>query len=77
VSGNPASGAKTAILVVDASNRVHPQAVTLGTVADSTVEVAGGLAEGQVVVIGTTAGLSDGDTVTPLPTASAGTGATS
>ena len=76
VSGNPAPGAKTTILVVDAGNRVHPQAVTLGTVAESTVEVAGGLADGQVVVTGSTAGLSDGDTVNPLPAATPVAGAT-
>jgi HlyD family secretion protein len=76
VSGNPAPGAKTTVLVVDASNRVHPQAVTLGAVSDTTVEITSGLTDGQSVVTGSTAGLSDGDTVSPLPAATAVAGAT-
>jgi hypothetical protein len=60
-------GGKATVVALDAGNRISHQTVTLGTVAENTVEIAGGLADGQVVVTGSAAGLNDGDVVSPLP----------
>ena len=73
VTGTLAPGGSGTVLAIDAGSRVHPVAVTLGVVSETSVEIAIGLTEGQQVVTGSTAGLSDGDAVNVQP-APAGTG---
>jgi RND family efflux transporter MFP subunit len=75
VSGSPAPGAQTTVATVDAGNRLHRQPVTIGVVAGDALEIASGLAEGQQVITGPTAGLNEGDTVNPVNSAN-GAGAT-
>jgi RND family efflux transporter MFP subunit len=67
IGGAVMPGGKATVVALDAGNRISHQTVTLGTVAENTVEIAGGLADGQVVVTGSAAGLNDGDVVSPLP----------
>ena len=73
VTGTLAPGGSGTVLAIDAGSRVHPVVVTLGVVSETSVEIATGLTEGQQVVTGSTAGLSDGDAVNVQP-APTGTG---
>ncbi|NDF39393.1 MAG: efflux RND transporter periplasmic adaptor subunit, partial [Proteobacteria bacterium] len=73
VTGTLAPGGSGTVLAIDAGSRVHPVVVTLGVVSETSVEIASGLTEGQQVVTGSTAGLSDGDAVNVQP-APTGTG---
>jgi multidrug efflux pump subunit AcrA (membrane-fusion protein) len=74
VIGTPASNAQATVVVLD-GGRAQRTSVTLGLVSDRSVEVKSGLNDGQVVAIGNTNGLNNGDAVVPqLRTALAPTG---
>ena len=55
---------------------MHPVTITIGAVSEATIEVAGGLTEGQSVVTGGASGLGDGDAVEPAAAGAASTGGT-
>ncbi|MEA2640486.1 MAG: hypothetical protein QOF51_1880, partial [Chloroflexota bacterium] len=60
------------VLAIDEANHVHKTPVQVGLVSDRSVEVLGGLREGQVIATSGISNLSDGDLVSPqLNTATA------
>jgi membrane fusion protein (multidrug efflux system) len=64
VIGTPATNNPATVVVVD-GGRAQRTSVVIGLVSDRVVEVKSGLADGQVVAIGNTSGLNNGDVVVP------------
>src|SRR5438874_4006117 len=60
---NAAPNAESSVLVIDENNQVHRTPVSVGLLNDRFAEISGGLREGQLVVIGNVAQLTDGDRV--------------
>jgi hypothetical protein len=64
VLGTPAPNSAATVVTLD-GNVAHHTTVQLGLVNPSVVQVSGGLSEGQVVAVGNTGGLNNGDVVAP------------
>jgi multidrug efflux pump subunit AcrA (membrane-fusion protein) len=64
VVGTPATNNQATVVVLD-GGRAQRTNVVLGLVSDHTVQVKSGLSDGQVVAIGNTSGLNNGDVVVP------------
>lgn len=74
VIGSPAPNAQTTVVLLE-GGRAQRVPVQLGLVSDRSVQIASGLSDGQVVAVGNTSGLNNGDVVVPqLRTALAGMG---
>ena len=65
IVGPLSSGGQAQIVTLDGGQRVRRQTVGLGLITDQTVEITGGLSEGQLVVTGSTTALGEGEQVTP------------
>jgi membrane fusion protein (multidrug efflux system) len=65
ITGAATPGTQTTIVSIDDNGRINRTAIQLGIVNDNVAQVAGGLAEGQLVATGNTAGLNTGEVVTP------------
>ena len=64
VSGSPTPNGQASVVVLD-GGRAQRTNVLLGLVNDRAVQVKSGLTDGQVVAIGNTSGLNNGDVVVP------------
>ena len=61
------SDTKTSVLVVDPENRVQRREVELGVQSSNSVEILGGLREGERVIVGNLGAYQPGEVVTPKP----------
>jgi membrane fusion protein (multidrug efflux system) len=74
IAGTPTPNAGATVVVLDGGRALRTP-IQVGLVSDNSVQVKSGLTDGQVVAIGNTSGLNNGDAVVPqLRTALAGTG---
>jgi multidrug efflux pump subunit AcrA (membrane-fusion protein) len=64
VLGTPAPNSSATVITLDGNVAQHTT-VQLGLVNPSTVQINAGLSEGQVVAVGNTGGLNNGDVVAP------------
>ena len=59
---------KVSVMIVNAQNRLEPREVSTGLESPATVEIVSGLAEHELVVVGSQGQLKPGQVVTPKET---------
>jgi RND family efflux transporter MFP subunit len=64
IAGSPAPNTTATVVSVD-NGRAQRTTVQLGLVNDQVVQISSGLSDGQVVAVGNTSGLNNGDVVVP------------
>ena len=62
---SPTPNAESSVMVIDENQQVHRAPVMVGLLNDRFAEITAGLREGQLVVVGNVAQLTDGDRVAP------------